>query len=133
MKNYVALVLDKSGSMSSIQREAMTNFNEQLQEIRKNAIIKEIKTRATVVLFDSEVSFVREDTEIKQVKELSEKEYCPSGLTALFDAVGMTISKFKSIYSEEMKEENSSFLVVIFTDGFENSSKEWDSDGIKKK
>jgi len=132
MKNYVALVLDKSGSMGSVQREAMSNFNEQLQEIRKNAIEKEIKTRATVVLFDSIVKFVRKDTEIKRIEELTEREYYPSGTTALFDAVGETILKFKKIYSKEMKEEDSSFLIIIFTDGFENTSREWNVTSIKK-
>ena len=70
--------------------------------------------------------------DIQEVKSI-DKEYVPSGTTALFDAIGIAISengkRFDSMTEDEKPEK---VLILTITDGAENSSKEYTLDKIKE-
>ena len=116
------IIVDESGSMSSIQQQAFSGMNETLQTIR---IVAEkhpdMEQRVTLITFDSNhTKFHYDNAEGKAVVPLNKGDYQPGGCTPLYDAVGMGISKVNAHTTE-----GDSVLVTIITDGYENDSKEY--------
>lgn len=126
--NHIAFILDISGSMGPVADDALGNFNSQLKKIREEAI--DVETHVTLVMFDNMIDFKFFDVNVNEVKSLD--RYPIGGTTALNDAIGMTISKFDRDIPE-LKDESldHSALFIIITDGYENSSKEFDKQKIK--
>lgn len=120
-KEYVLFILDKSGSMQTISRETLNGVNEQIQELRKTA--GEIKTFVSLVTFDSKVNFLRWNEPLETFNDIKSEEYVPDGMTAMLDAVGQSVSRLKNEVND--KEDDTSFLVIIVSDGAENSSGEY--------
>jgi len=71
-----------------------------------------------------------------QTSKLNHQEesilYKPEGMTALYDAIGMSVKKLRKKVKHELKNNKASVVVVILTDGHENSSREYSYDDIKK-
>lgn len=125
----ILCVLDRSGSMSSIIEEAISGFNHFLKEQ------KMVKGKANLqtMLFDTEF-IISELKDIQKVKEFTTKTYVPRGATSLYDAIGNTIDDELDRLSNLSKEERpSKTLIVILTDGYENSSREYHQELIKRK
>lgn len=77
----------------------------------------------TTVLFDNNYELIHDRTNLKEIKPLIEKEYCVGGMTALLDAVGMTINKIVAATRNTKKEyQADKVMFVIITDGMENAS-----------
>ncbi len=112
---YVAVVMDKSGSMLTAQDKTISGYNEYLLGLRAD---KKAKYWVTLTQFDTEVVVSYANMPLKGVKNLTRKGYEPSGMTALHDAIVRTINTVKT----EAGDRN--VLVLILTDGQENSSKE---------
>lgn len=110
----VHFILDKSGSMTSVREATISGFNEYIQTLRKDT---KSKYNLTLTVFDTEVTALEVNTPLSKVKELTSENYIPSGMTALYDAACSTIQKVKKSTAKN--------LVVIMTDGEENSSKEY--------
>ena len=115
------IVLDESGSMEVIKKEAFSGLNETFQSIRLAADrMPNMRQRVTVLLFDSDrMDFVYENTDISRVKPLDEDVYHPMAMTPLYDAIGRGVSAVRSHV-----ENDDSVLVTIITDGYENASRE---------
>jgi uncharacterized protein YegL len=124
---YVAFVLDQSGSMLDIRQAAIDAFNEQLQTLRKESGA-DIKTMVTVTKFNDGVE-LGESKLLASIDDLSEKTYMPNGLTALFDAMGDTILQVAKQYKDD--DSDAAVLFVIVTDGHENASCNYRQDRIK--
>jgi hypothetical protein len=118
----VGFCLDQSGSMETWEKEAVDGFN----AFKEEQASLEGTAYLTLVLFDT-VPLVRfRGGLMGQVYDLGSpgvNPYTPSGGTALYDAVDVTIDEV-----EKWLTANSSFegnvLVAIFTDGAENSSQQ---------
>lgn len=128
-KTYVALVLDRSGSMASCYNEALNGFNAQLKVIREESD-KEGQTFVTVVVFNSEAKVLQEAVGIDGVENLTQLQYRPQGGTAMYDAVMEAITTLEK-YDD--KEEQTAFLVVTISDGEENASKKFGSKELAEK
>lgn len=118
---HYLLILDRSGSMGSVRKETINNFNEQIQMIK--SLEKRYpgqKYNVSLVLFnhDIDVKFLCKPT--SEIKEFTEKDYIPDGTTALHDACGKGISEL-----EKKTSKGNNVVVVIMTDGHENSSTEY--------
>ncbi len=114
----VAIVMDQSGSMVSIEKEAKTSFIEQLQTLRNlSANDSNLKFLLTVVLFSNTAEVVYADAPIEIASDISES-YRPDGGTALNDSVMLAIDSV-----EKTLQEDEAALIVIITDGHENASK----------
>lgn len=126
------VILDKSGSMESIRKEAIDGYNETLGAIRA-AQLKHMDTQdhyvSLAAFCDCGIDMIYDKTPIKEAEKLTKKQYEPCCFTPLFDAIGKTVKKLKS----DIKDiEDAAVLVTIITDGYENSSKEWNGFAIKK-
>ena len=112
----VAFLLDESGSMGSTQDEVISGYNKYI------ASVKDVKF--TLTMFNGAgVTVVHDAVSIKKVPKLTEKTYSPGYTTPLLDAIGTTI---KSIGKKKK------VLFVIFTDGYENSSREYTKEIVEK-
>ncbi len=132
MKNdysHVAIVLDRSGSMESVKSDTIGGFNEFLKKQKQETG----SCTFSLVQFDHEYEVLEDFKDINKVSELNNKTFSPRGMTALYDAVGRTITSIGKKLSE-MKEEDrpERVIFVIVTDGLENSSKEFTSDKISE-
>ncbi len=124
MKNTELLfILDKSGSMYGLEQDTIGGFNALLKENQQ------LKTpcHITTILFDHQINILHDRLDIQTIKPLTEKDYLIGGSTALFDAIGYGISKINNV----LKQIDANVLVVIITDGNENSSREYTGPQIK--
>ena len=121
------IIIDESGSMQSIKKEAIDSVNETIQTIRgAQRKHEEQEHLVTLVTFNDEVKSVYECVPVNEVKELTAESYCPDCCTALYDAMGMSLNALRKSVAEV-----DTVLVTIVTDGYENSSKEYDGKAIK--
>jgi Mg-chelatase subunit ChlD len=121
-KNHVAIIVDESGSMSSLRDLTIKAVNTQIDIMRDEAKKTGQETTATFVTFGRrstihEIFFQRD---ISRLNHINENDYHPDGMTPMFDAVGTTIDKM--LGQRDAEEENVSFLFVVITDGQENHS-----------
>lgn len=123
----INIVLDRSGSMKSVLSDTIGGFNSFLSDQQK----VEGEAVLTLATFANDYKTVYDFADIKTVKELTEKEYVPSGWTALLDALGNTINSVGEKLAA-MKEEDrpSKVIFVIMTDGKENKSVKFNKDQI---
>ena len=129
---YNLVILDKSGSMESIRKEAIDGYNETLGSI-KSTQLKFMDTQEHFVSLaafcDCGIDMIYDMTPIKDAEKLTKEKYDPCCCTPLFDAIGKTV---KTLKKKIANVEDSAVLVTIVTDGYENSSKEWDGKAVAK-
>ena len=129
---YNLVILDKSGSMESIRTEAINGYNETLGSI-KSTQLKFLDTQEHFVSLaafcDCGIDMIYDMTPIKDAEKLTKEKYDPCCCTPLFDAIGKTVKTLKKKIADV---EDAAVLVTIITDGYENSSKEWDAKGVAK-
>ena len=122
------LVVDESGSMSIIERQALVGINETLTTIQKiQKTHNDMEQRVTLITFDStHKKLFYDNVSARHVNPLKSRDYNPCGGTPLYDAIGMGIAKINAQTTED-----DSVLVTIITDGEENCSEEYDLKMIK--
>lgn len=125
------IILDKSGSMHSVRREAVDAYNETLGAI-KAAQEKYGDTQeqyVSLALFcNCGIDMVYDRVPAAQAEMMDYDRYHPCCSTPLFDAIGTTINRLKS-HGETLADYTA--LVTIITDGYENSSREWTGEAVK--
>ncbi len=116
------IIVDESGSMSVIRKQAFAGMNETLQTVREmQKKYPETNQYVTLVTFDSEhTKWHYDNTPAADTKNLDWKAYNPCAATPLYDAMGKAISKVNA-----QIDEGDNVLVTVITDGEENSSDEW--------
>jgi len=122
LRNHIAVVLDESGSMMAIRHEIMEAFNEQVAVIRESATDQ--PTTISLVKFSTSVPdpvYWAEPVDV--MRPLTAEDYAPHGLTAMLDAVGLTVDRLRALPDAE--DEDTSFLVFVLSDGQENNSRRY--------
>jgi hypothetical protein len=124
------VILDESGSMSSIKSLIIKGFNELVQTVK--GIEEQFPEQEHLI---SMVSFNALNNKIlhfidpvSKLDAINDSTYNPASMTPLFDAMGFSISKLKQYLEGK---ESYSVLVTILTDGEENASKEYTGLAIK--
>ena len=105
--------------MTGSERSVINGFNAFVEK----ESCKDRDSRVTTVVFDHDYKKLYSRKDIKDVEILTDKDYNPSGCTALYDAIGFTIQDL-------MNEVNNDVLFIIITDGYENSSRRFDKEHI---
>ena len=129
MNTYIHFVLDRSGSMWETLTDTIGGFNSFINSQKND---KNGECYMSLYQFDHEYEIVYENKNINDVEILTEKTFIPRGQTALLDAIGRTIICIDRCLSNSENSENSNIIVVILTDGYENSSKEFTHSKITK-
>lgn len=115
---HIICVLDRSGSMNSLISDVIGGFNQFVKEqkaIEGDAIL-------SLYIFDTEYEVIHDRIDLQDVPELTEKEYFARGGTALNDAIGKSLSS----------NHDARAIVFINTDGYENASREFSSEDVRK-
>jgi hypothetical protein len=119
--------------MSSCWNSTISGLNKQLGTIRHlEEKYPEQRYFVSLVVFDTEIDTILENEPISKIEDFDGTEFPPRGGTALHDAIGVGISNLKVQLNKKDSDNLSTALVVIMTDGEENSSREHGSDSIKK-
>jgi len=115
------IILDRSGSMSSIKDDMEGGFKTWLETE------KQLPGEAVVNLYQFDDKF--ETVYENQTLENAKLDLAPRGMTALHDAIGKTIGLVKDRHKKN-KPDRTQFLII--TDGHENSSREWTGEKVKE-
>ena len=121
----IRVVLDRSGSMSNCVHQTIDALNGYLIGMQN----EKTEGVVTVSLFDSQSIDIGVDK--VQIKDLSPLDYSfltPRASTPLYDAIGAGIYEHSSY--DATKEDKK--VLVIVTDGYENASREYTGEAIKK-
>ena len=116
----LVFLIDRSGSMYGSEKDTIGGFNSFIDREKD----KDCNTKVTTILFDNKYEVLYKRKSIGEVDRLTSAEYYVGGSTALFDAIGRTITTLD-------KEVGNNVLFVIMTDGMENSSVEFSKSQIK--
>lgn len=118
----IVLVIDRSGSMVSIRPDMEGGVNQFLNDQKQVPG----DARVTVVMFDTVYEIPFAGVPIRTVGQVHIQ---PRGNTALLDAMGRAISDT----AERVKAQPADkVIVIIVTDGQENSSREFSKDQVQK-
>ncbi len=129
---HLYILLDRSGSMSSIANDVIGGYNTFLREQKKDGA----DARVTLVQFDSSdpQEVVAAGVPIVEMVELTADTFLPRGSTPLLDATGKLIARAR--LNEELRQQNSmdaeEIVFVTITDGEENDSSEFTLAKIQK-
>lgn len=124
----VVFILDKSGSMSGLEKDTIGGFNSLIEKQRKepgDAIV-------STVLFSDNSKVIHNRVNIKDIPLLTTNEYYVSGCTALLDAVGNAINYISKKHNESNNDDvPEKTIFIITTDGQENASREFTYSKVK--
>jgi uncharacterized protein YegL len=120
----IAVILDRSGSMSSCQSDMEGGLNTFIQE----QTAQPGSARLTLAQFDNEYELVED---YRDIQEAGYYQLVPRGVTALLDAIGRTVTNTGARLAAMPEDERPGKVVcVIITDGYENASKEWTKERV---
>lgn len=122
-KTLYHIILDRSGSMCDCTNKTINGINEQIQLIRQ---LKEQHPDQDITmgltLFNGKVELVFADKDPFQCPLLDSRSYVPDGSTSLLDAVGYTLNRLEKNPEVSAASEQDTYVIIILTDGYENSS-----------
>lgn len=128
---HITVILDRTGSMESIRDDTIGGFNAFLNEQKAEPGFATL----TLVQFDTQDPYevVHKFRTLETVPELTRETYVPRAATPLLDAMGRGINDLESSLAQiEEPERPERVVMVIITDGQENSSREFRKDQIEK-
>ena len=120
----VGIVLDRSSSMNAILAATIDGTNEQFSALRDSddaantfVAFSTFNNRVTPVFHDGTKEKNPTLVPVTSLKDISDADYRPSGMTAMFDGVSAMID-FLSVEATHLDD----VLVVVISDGAENAS-----------
>ena len=125
----LVFILDRSGSMNGLEKDTVGGFNAMIEKQKKEAGEALVST----VLFDNESVVIHDRLPLDRVPRMTEKEYFTRGCTALLDAVGGAIYHIGNIHKYARRQDvPEKTMFIITTDGYENASKRYDYEKVRK-
>ena len=125
----LVFILDRSGSMAGLESDTIGGFNAMIQKQKK----EEGEAYVSTILFDNVSEVLHDRLKLSEVPEMTDKEYTVRGCTALIDAIGGAIKHIGNIHKYARKEDVPAHtMFIITTDGYENASRQYSSDQVKK-
>ena len=124
------ILLDRTGSMSDIWDEALGSVNAYAEAVGtlEEGEVDDLETSVTLAVFDYQEGFqfdvLRKDVQPDAWATVTNDDVSPRGMTPLFDAINRTITMAEADNPDKA-------VIVIMTDGHENSSREVTRDGAK--
>lgn len=126
MRTEIIVVLDRSGSMQRVQEAAVDGFKTFIsQQAMSLASSPGSAINVSLYTFSDDV---KAEFEGIPVQEVVVPRIVSMGNTALMDAIGVAIGKNRARFAEDKPD---AVILLIITDGEENSSKEIRRDACK--
>lgn len=123
---HIVIVLDRSGSMKAVKDDTEGGLAAFLEAQSENPG----ETRVSLYQFDTEYEQVYENLPLADIPVYTLK---PRGGTALLDAIGRTITSVKAqIKALDVDDRPGEVVLVVLTDGAENSSREYTLPRVKE-
>lgn len=122
-KTAVTMVLDRSGSMQSCRAATIESVNAYLTKSRYDDNLKDADFE--LAIFDTEAYDVIRRGDLIAAKNITTEEFEPRGGTPLLDAVG------RGIDGLDKRAIDDKAILVVVTDGLENSSRKHTYESIK--
>ena len=127
---HILIILDASGSMTSIQSDIKGSFNEFLKKQRE----AKGKTVFDLYQFSDEAKRIVRSADLAQFHDDLMAKYHCTGCTALNDAVCIAMDTVGHEFAEMPESERPEHvLCVIITDGEENASRTFSTEDVKKR
>lgn len=125
----ITIILDRSGSMESIKQDTIGGFNGFLESQKSEPG----EANISLTQFDHDITPIYTALPLKEAHHLNNRTFIPRGTTSLLDAMGITIAQTgERLAAMSEKERPSKVIMVIITDGEENTSKEYTNAQVKK-
>lgn len=121
---HFVTILDKSESMDHLTDAVINGFNEFIAQQK----IDTPNAKLSSVQFNHRVSEYFYGEPFEHVRPLDHRTYAPAGNTALWDAIGQAVTDV----ADYVKRFPARVLCAILTDGFENSSTEYNLESVKR-
>jgi len=136
LKQYIGFVRDHSGSMGSLRNGAAQDYNNNVNAIKAASEQHQLDTIVNTVKcgVGSRGTVEREtvNSTVHMLKPLTTAQYDTDGFyTPLFDSVGEVIDLMSEV--PDFDSPDVAFLVVVITDGAENSSHKWNGRTLAKR
>lgn len=125
---HVVAVIDKSGSMGELAADVRGGYNTYLDELAGDTTAN---YTITTVLFDHGITMLGVDVPVGSATRLDESNYRPLGNTALNDAIMYALLKFEHDHPDLGSDERA--ILFVNTDGYENSSREFQFSNVAAK
>jgi uncharacterized protein YegL len=126
----IIMIVDKSGSMQAKLTDTIGAFNAFLDKQKKEPG----EAKVTLTLFDTTYNLAYNGVPLADVQPFNMNNYVPAGMTALLDAMGKTIDEVGARLDKTSEAERpEKIIVVILTDGEENSSVEYKHEQVMQK
>jgi uncharacterized protein YegL len=122
-KTLIIVILDESGSMGTKKSDVMGGFNSFIANQKQ---LKNDSAKLYFIKFNTVVSVVHKGIALEETPDLTETNYLPGGMTALYDAIAEGVR-----LAEKDKASDERVICVIMTDGEENSSRETTKEQVK--
>jgi uncharacterized protein YegL len=123
---HIAVIADRSGSMFGISKD----MNDGLRSFLEEQNLFPGKLLVDITTFDGQVEQVLTDG---SVEDVAHPIINPRGSTALLDAIGVTVTSLgERLAKLDEDERPGKVIVMIVTDGQENSSQEYTNTKIKE-
>ena len=126
----ICAVIDRSGSMVGKEKDTIGGINATFNVLRETKTAEDV-IKISIKLFDHEQILKIRSLNLDQVRDLTLNDFQPRGQTALLDAIGDTLTYFM----EKKLMDSTAFdtcVIYITTDGYENASKRYDNEKIKR-
>ena len=128
---YYHLVLDRSGSMDSCWLETKQVIDKQLEDLKR---IQQENSNSALIFsycgFNQVLQFGERLMPVEQASLDWERIY-PDGMTSLNDAIGESIHYLNQKLGTALTDPDADVIVLIMTDGLENSSKQYSATAVK--
>lgn len=123
------IILDESGSMTTIAKQAVNGLNETFLTIETAQKEHEEQQHfISLVAFNSaRIRKIMDIVAVGKSGQLRWTNYNPGACTPLFDAMGRSLNELRQHVTDE-----DVVLVTIITDGYENASREYSGHDIKR-